>query len=280
MAEDREVTTKDIVPIPEREQGQAKGPELKLGDFSGPLDLLFFLIEKNEIDLFDIPVAELTAQYMSYLNDLSDLDLDLASDFLVTGAALIELKSRLMLPRQEEDGPKTDPRDELVLRLLAYRRCKLIAQGLQEREKRYAGVIFRVPENPARLGLKPQDPTLIYADETEFRAERFRRARDQVRSRNEARFQDLSEKMDYIVSREQLNLKTWMSKLWQRLKRGVKLSFDRLFPSADGRQKRLTGFLAVLELLKQNKITARQQGPFADIELTRREGGQDGTGEE
>lgn len=264
---------KDIVPIPEQDESRAQGPELKLGDFSGPMDLLYFLIEKNEIDLFDIPVAELTAQYMAYLDGLDQLDMDAASDFLLMGASLLELKSKMMLPNEKEDVQEGDPRDELVLRLLAYRRCKLIAQNLEEREKRYAGVSFRLPENPSRLGLKPPDPTLLYADESEFRAERFLQARDAVKARNEARFQDLSEKMNYIVSREQLNLKTWMKNLWKKLKHGAKLSFDRLFPAKEGRRQRLTGFLAVLELLKQNKIKAKQDGPFADIIITRREGG-------
>ncbi len=264
-------TDKDILPLPDTGEERRKGPELKLGDFSGPLDLLIFLIEKNEIDLFDIPVAELTDQYLDYLEKEDEAAMDLASDFIVMGASLLELKSRMMLPQDREEEEE-DPRDELVLRLLAYRRCKLIADKLKERAALYAPVVFRLPENPAALGIEPFDPKLLYADESQFSAERFRSGREAVSARNAARFQDLSEKMDYIVSREQLNLKTWIKSLWSRLKHGITLSFNRLFPASKGRRERLTGFLAVLELLKQNRITAEQEEPFADIILKRRKG--------
>ncbi len=270
MADERS-TSRDILPLPEQADLLPRGPDLTLGDFSGPLDLLFYLIEKNEIDLFDIPIASLTSQYLTYLEGVTDLDMDVASDFLVMGSSLVQLKSQMMLPKPPADIESQDPRDELVLRLLAYRRCKLIASELRRREEIYSGVVFRVPENPAHLGLKPPDPEALWADETDFSQVRFRQARAALVERNQARFQDLSEKMDYIVSREHISIKEWIDKLWQALLEEPEVHFDRMFPAAAGRSKRLTGFLAVLELLKQNKVSAKQTKPFADLIITRRE---------
>lgn len=240
--------------------------QFKIGDFEGPLDLLIYLIEKNEIDLFDIPIASLTDQYMEHLTGLEDLDIDVASDFLVMGASLMELKSRMMLPREkvEDSG---DPRDELVLRLLAYRRCKYIAKDLELREKTYQGVAFRLPARPQELGLNPLPADYYYADESEFSLERFNRAVESLSTRNGARFQDITEKMNYIVSRDQWNLKKWIQDLWRLLKRKTKLKFNEVFPFDLGPKKRLTGFLALLELVKQNQVTAKQDGPFQDIEI-------------
>lgn len=270
---DRFDNIKEILPLPEQDREKIKGPELRLGDFSGPLDLLFYLIEKNEIDLFDIPVASLTAQYLTFLDDLEQLDMDMATDFLVTGATLVQLKSAMMLPREKTDNDKADPRDELVLRLLAYRRCKLIAAELAKREELYASVVFRLPENPASLGLTPPDPTAQYADETDFSAARFKRSREALRARNAARFQDLHDKMEYIISREQISLKDWIEKLWQILLAKTTVSFDEVFPARRSKQGRLTGFLAVLELLKQNRILVEQAMPFAEIRLSKYRGG-------
>ncbi len=270
MAEKAQAS-KDILPLPETDDQVSRGPELTIGDFSGPLDLLFYLIEKNELDLFDIPIAELTGQYLRYLEGVTALDMDLMSDFLVMGSSLVQLKSQMMLPKPEAASDGGDPRDELVLRLLAYRRCKLIAAELKRREALYAGVIFRVPENPANLGIKAPDPAIFYADETDFSQTKFRQARAALAERNHARFQDLSEKMEYIVSREQISIKEWIDRLWQTLLSEPVIHFDQMFPTNSGRGKRLTGFLAVLELLKQNRITAKQAKPFADLVISRRE---------
>ncbi len=261
------MATREVFLVPDHEEDM-KLPQFRIGDFHGPLDLLIYLIEKHEIDLFDIPLASLTEQYLKYLEDLEGLDMDIASDFLLMGASLIELKSRMILP-QDENNLSEDPREELVLRLLAYRRCKLIAEELKQREQLYSGVYFRLPENPKNLGILAADRTENYADESEFRSKKFDIALKKVSDRNQARFQDLSEKMEYIVSRETLNLKDWITNLWTKLKVKAKLSFNQLFPAKSGSSQRLTGFLAVLELLKQNSIEAKQEEPFADIIITR-----------
>ena len=110
-------------------------PELRLQHFEGPLDLLCHLIEKNDIDICDIPIAEITSQYMDYLAAMKKLDMDIASEFLLMGATLVHIKSRMMLPGKKngaaEDG-EVDPREELVRRLLEYKMYKYMSYDLRE----------------------------------------------------------------------------------------------------------------------------------------------------
>ena len=117
---------------------------IRLAAFEGPLDLLYHLIEKNEIDIYDIPVAALTEQYLAYLDAAEDRDMDGMSEFLLMAATLLEIKSKLLLPKpkaEEEEGP--DPREELVQRLLEYKRIKDATETLKEREEEAALVYYK-----------------------------------------------------------------------------------------------------------------------------------------
>jgi len=101
---------------------------IKLQNFEGPFDLLFYLIEKNQIDIYDIPILEITEQYLDYLNAMQELDLDIASEFLVMAATLLHIKSRMLLPKREplpgEETESADPREELIIKLLEYKKYK------------------------------------------------------------------------------------------------------------------------------------------------------------
>lgn len=248
---------------------EAKGPELHLGDFSGPLDLLLYLIDKNEIDLFDIPIAELTNQYLEYLTSLTEVDLNNIADFLAVASDLVQIKSKMILPSYKEDGSSEDPRDELVWKLLLYRRCKLIARQLEEREERYSGVIFRkrLPDN--ELGIEVKDKTVFYTDAREFKTFRFDEAVQNIAARNQARYQDLSEKINYIVKRKHLSILDQINNLNTQLNKHSIINFNSLYSKSESKAELLTGFLAVLELLKNNEIIATQKEAFADIILSK-----------
>lgn len=248
---------------------ETKGPELHLGDFSGPLDLLLYLIDKNEIDLFDIPIAELTNQYLEYLTSLTEVDLNNIADFLAVASDLVQIKSKMILPSYKEDGSSEDPRDELVWKLLLYRRCKLIARQLEEREERYSGVIFRkrLPDN--ELGIEVKDKTVFYTDASEFKTFRFDEAVQNIAARNQARYQDLSEKINYIVKRKHLSILDQINNLNTQLNKHSIINFNSLYSKSESKAELLTGFLAVLELLKNNEIIATQKEAFADIILSK-----------
>ena len=241
-------------------------PELKIRQFEGPLDLLFHLIEKNDIDIYDIPIAEITDQYMVFLQDMDTLDMEVASEFLVMAATLIHIKSRLLLPDKKlpTDGEEEDPREELVIRLLQYRRCKLLARELKERHTQFADPILRLPSSADTLGVR------IDAVPQEFDPEQFRAAIQTVSSRNEVRFADLSAKITHILKRDKVSVRDKMRFVWQKLFGGGKIFFHEIFPSR-GTTKidRVVGFLAILELLRGNRISAEQEKPFDVILLHR-----------
>ena len=248
---------------------ESKGPELHLGDFSGPLDLLLYLIDKNEIDLFDIPIAELTNQYLEYLTSLTEVDLNNIADFLAVASDLVQIKSKMILPSYKEDGGSEDPRDELVWKLLLYRRCKLIVKQLEEREERYSGVIFRKRLSDKELGIEVKDKTVFYADASEFKTFRFDEAVQNIAARNQARYQDLSEKINYIVKRKHLSILDQINNLNTQLNNNSVINFNKMYSKSESKAELLTGFLAVLELLKNNEIIAIQKEAFADIILSK-----------
>ena len=122
----------------------------KLEKFEGPLDLLLHLIERDKIDIFDIPIVQITAEYMDYITQMEEEDLDLVSDFLVMAATLLEIKSRMLLPKEvdEETGEEVDPRAELVARLLEYRKYKYMAEQLENQEDEAELYFYKPPTIP------------------------------------------------------------------------------------------------------------------------------------
>ncbi|HAL74090.1 MAG TPA: chromosome segregation protein ScpA [Clostridiales bacterium] len=238
--------------------------ELKISQFEGPLDLLCHLIEKNRIDIYDIPIIQITDQYLAYLDSLQSLDMELASEFLVMAATLLHIKSRMLLPQKEtlgRDGEE-DPREELVLRLLEYRRCKTLASDLRERHDTYTACLFRLPESPVRLGI----PIEEQADSLSW--DSFWQACQQIARQNQLRFNDLSSKITHILKREKVSLKEKMRLIWRSAANRSRIFFNELFPAGQTSKAELvTGFLALLELLRLNKIRARQERPFDVILL-------------
>jgi segregation and condensation protein A len=121
---------------------------IKLEKFEGPFDLLFYLIEKNQIDIYDIPIAEITDQYLDYLTSMQELDLEIASEFLVVAATLLHIKSRMLLPKstQKPAEEESDPREELILKLVEYKKYKEFAKTLKDRELKWQRVHYKLPE--------------------------------------------------------------------------------------------------------------------------------------
>jgi segregation and condensation protein A len=231
--------------------------------FEGPLDLLLHLIREAKIDIYDIPIAEITAQYLETLALLEALDLSLAGEFLVMAATLMEIKSRMLLPRppaappDEEEGD--DPRSELVQRLLEYEQYKQLAER------------FRTLEEEGRLrftrAAPPEEGESVPLEEL--------RPDDLIRAlrRMLATFAEASPPIASL-QRERINLRLRMRELWGRLQESDDpLSFRSLF--GDGprpsRLEVIVTFLALLELLRLGRIRVFQSHPLSDVLLTKRE---------
>ncbi|BAX68319.1 ScpA family protein [Latilactobacillus sakei] len=238
---------------------------LILTDFEGPLDLLLHLINQTKIDIYDIPIAEITTQYLDYLHQMQELKLDVAGDYLVMAATLMKIKSKLLLPAPpamaealEEDY--VDPRQELVDQLLAYQAFQKIATVLQERESERQ-LLFAKPAstNPAekvvplaRGVIKPRD---LAAAVSKMLVEATVQQPDFKTVQNDEI--TIAEKMDWIID---------------RLKTRATTTFEQLVINRFDREEIVTTFLAVLELMKERLINCDQADYDEQILVTLKEG--------
>ncbi len=237
-------------------------PQFKIRQFEGPLDLLFHLIEKNDIDIYDIPIAEITKQYLDFLQGMKALDMEVASEFLVMGATLVNIKSRMMLPkvRKTEEYEGDDPREELVISLLRYKRCRLFAEDLRRRREIYSGCSLRLPTTAKELGIEPPK------EPQEFESEFFDQAVSDICERNKVRFADIAAKITHILRKDKLSVRERMKSLFQTIRRRGKMLFEELFAGKKAEKiDRIVSFLAILELLRSNKIECEQDKPFDSI---------------
>lgn len=250
---------------------QAVKPEIKLRQFEGPLDLLLHLIEKNDVDIYDIPISTITAQYMQYIESMKEFDMELASDFLVMGATLVSIKSRMMLPGMQaalvgNGDDVVDPREELVISLMRYKRCRVFAQDLKERRDKYDGARFRYASTAKQLGisLKPAEQT--------FDIEEFNDAVALINERNEQRFTDISAKITHILQRDKRSVKERIKSIWRSITGKGKILFSSLFGKKAEKMDKVVSFLAILELVRDNKVTVEQDRNFGEISIEEKKG--------
>lgn len=234
---------------------------LKLEKFEGPFDLLFYLIEKNQIDIYDIPILEITDQYMDYLNAMQELDLEIASEFLVMAATLLHIKSRMLLPSREpvaED--EVDPREELILKLVEYKKYKEFAQALKEREQKWERVHYKLPEPLPQIDVEYEldvSPVVL------------RSVFIDVMKRYKEKMNDVSTKMKRILNQEKVSLKSKVREILDFLGRGIRICFNKLYNTKEkSRLEVATGFLAMLQVVKVGRAEVEQPTAFGEIFLT------------
>lgn len=229
--------------------------EVFLEAFEGPLDLLLYLIRKQNIDILDIPVAEITRQYMGYVELMKSVRLELAAEYLVMAAMLAEIKSRMLLPRSSEvEGEEDDPRAELIRRLQEYERFKKAAEDIDTLPR--VGRDITVPTLPAPdAKARKLLPDVGLNELMLAMSEVMRRA-------------DLFE--SHQVSREVLSTRERMSDVLERLKGGQFVPFIALFTVEEGRLGVVVTFMAILELVKESLIELVQNEPFAAIHVRAR----------
>ena len=231
---------------------------VKLPTFEGPLDLLLHLIRKNEVDLKNIPVAEICRQFHEYLVLMQELDLEVAAEFLYMEALLVQIKSQLVLPRPAlADGTTPeDPRDELVRRLLEYRKFKGVAETLHEMEAVRLGLWGRPPARPEESGEEDVDLTEVSLFDL---LTLFRGALDRYRSQHPPALE---------IEHQKYSIREKMDDMLARLRTAAgPTPLTAVFASLSGRAEAIAVFLAVLELLRLRIIRALQAGEFADIYL-------------
>ena len=233
--------------------------KIHLEKFEGPLDLLLYLIKKNDIDIRDIPIAIITDQYMEYIEMMKMLDLDVVGDFLVMAASLMQIKSRMLLPPDPLAGPEVvDPRQELVDRLKEYEQFKLIAEGLKTKELYRQNLFGRIIDEEKLNEIKED------AQEVMFEATLF----DLINALSEA-LKHIPEKKDYQISQEEFTIEGKIHTLLHLLVENPRISLMDLFRRSTTKTEVVCTFVAVLELTRQKEIIIVQHRQFDDIEIVR-----------
>ncbi len=232
--------------------------KVKLEVFEGPLDLLLYLIKKDEIDIYDIPIERITRQYLDYMEMFKVLDLDIAGEFVVMAANLIYIKSRSLLPVHqqppEEAAEENDPRWELVRQLIEYKKFKDAAGHLQQRELAQEGSFPHVADAPDTVGERPLGEVSIFDLINAFHkvVARVNQSED-LREIFEENF-TVSDKIDLVM---------------KMTASGVPVAFTELFASVASRAEIVVTFLALLELIRMKHLRAIQSEAFGEIEIVR-----------
>ena len=240
----------------------SKACTIKIQNFEGPFDLLFHLIEKNQVDIYDIPINEITDQYMDYLFQMQEMDLEVASEFLVMAATLLHIKSKLLLPSTKQNKEEEiDPREELILKLVEYKKYKKFTEILRVREKEWEKVCYRQPEE---IDIKSEDEPI------ELSYDELKRVYVNLIERNERKINKGAGKMTQILQVEKVSLKSKIREVIKTLINKAYFRFSDLFSIATkSKLEVVTGFLAILELAKLKKVSITQNAQFAEIVVQR-----------
>ena len=243
--------------------------EIKLQVFEGPMDLLMHLIDKNQIDIYDIPIVTITEQYMEYINAMQKEDMDITSEFLVMAATLIDIKCKMLLPKEvNEDGEEEDPRAELVEKLLEYKMYKYMAYELKDRQMDAGLSWYRKKDIPAEIADYeiPINFDELIGDTTlsklnEIFQELLRRQEDKV--------DPIRSKFGNIQKEEiDMDAKTLFIKAY--IREHSRFSFRQLLEDQKSKSEIIVTFLVILEEMKLGEIEIEQEDTFGDIMITSR----------
>ena len=242
-------------------ESSADAYPVKLEHFEGPLDLLLHLIKKNEVNIYDIPIALITQQYLDTIEFMQELDLDIAGDYLVLAATLIHIKSKMLLPRPETaagvEGDEEDPRDALVRRLLEHQKYEAAAGLLHEREQLRSAQWLRPDERVAAIAgdeYEPEQEVDLFSLLNAFQAV-VERAKHRPR---------------VLLPPEQIPVEVRIEQLLARMSETEAIGFDELFADAHDRSGLIVTFLALLEMIRLKLVRVFQSGSFGPIRVYKR----------
>ena len=243
---------------------------VKLQIFEGPLDLLLHLIEKNKVDIYDIPIVEITAQYLDYIKAMETEDMNVMSEFLVMAATLLEIKCRMLLPREvDEEGEEIDPRAELVQKLLEYKMYKYMSYELKDRQVDAARTLFREKNLPKEVAddRPPVDVKALLGDADLAKLQSLFKM---VMKRQEDKIDPVRSSFGNIEKDEvDMDAKTTYVEGFIRLHKTF--SFRQLLEKQKSKMEIIVTFLVILEMMKMGKISIVQENTFDDIMITTKE---------
>lgn len=224
---------------------------IKLAQFEGPFDLLLFFIERDELDINDIPISTITEDFLAYIRQMEEMNIDLASEFILVAATLCRIKAKMLIPRKpiDEEGNEIDPREELVQRLLEYKRYKGILDDMREMEEIRSKQTFR--GNVSRELRIIATKALVDAELESLTMFKLLRAFERVMERYENR----NPKTVHQIANYNYSVKDQSDRIMRTIRSGVKTSFETIFKECENRIHAIVTFLSVLELANLQLIT-------------------------
>ena len=240
---------------------------VKIENFEEPLDLLLHLIDVNKFNIFDIPIVEITEQYLEFVRNMETKDLNVMSEFLVMAATLLEIKAKMLLPVEvDEDGEEIDPREELVQKLLEYKMYKYMSYELKDRMQDAAKAMYKNPTIPEEVEgyIEPVDIEKLLGDLTLKKLNDIFQA---VMKRQNDKVDPIRSKFGKI-EKEEVSLEEKLDFVEQYAIEHGTFSFKKMLEGQKSKMQIVVTFLAILELMKMGKIVIRQESTFADIMIT------------
>lgn len=243
------------------------GIPVKLQVFEGPLDLLLHLIDKNKIDIYDIPIVEITNQYMEYIQAMEKSDLNVMSEFLLMAATLLDIKCRMLLPKEvNEEGEEEDPRQELVEQLLQYKMYKYMSYELKDRQIEGDMVLYKEPTIPEEVK-NYEEPVDLDALLDGLTLAKLNQIFQDVMKKQGDKIDPLRSKFGKI-EKEEVTLPKKLDFVEGYARQHKKFSFRSLLKTQSSKTQIVVTFLAILEMMKTGKIRIEQEQPFEDIMIT------------
>lgn len=240
------------------------GIPVKLQVFEGPLDLLLHLIDKNKIDIYDIPIVEITGQYMAYIKEMEKEDLNIMSEFLVMAATLLDIKCKMLLPKElNEEGEEEDPRQELVEQLLEYKMYKYMSYQLKDRQVDGERSLYKAPTIPEEIleYVQPVDMDELLGDLTLVKLNRIFK---DVMKRQADKIDPVRSKFGRL-EKEEVTLPEKLIYVMEYAASHTRFGFRELLEKQCSKVQVVVTFLAVLQLMKEGAVSIVQEQPFDDI---------------
>ena len=241
---------------------ETKKYSIKIDNFEGPLDLLCYLIDKNKMNIYDVNLTEITNQYIEYLNAMEEMNLEIASEFIVMASTLLYLKSKNLLPKQEEEEEEITE-EELIRRITEYKKFKEISKVLKERYEIYANKFYKGPEE-----IKLPKQKL----EKDYGPEKIPEIYQTLIERNRVKINRNAKNIEKIALVDKYTVADKVKEMYKVLAKQKKFVFNKLFPiKKHEKQEVVTAFSGLLELSRRNKVLTSQEEIFGDITVEEKE---------
>lgn len=237
---------------------------LKIDNFEGPLALLYHLIEKNKMNIYEVKINEITDQYLEYIKQMERMDLEVTSEFILMASTLLHIKSRSLLPRKkiEEELDGVDPEEEIVLKLIEYKKYKEMSDILKIREEKWEKVFYNIGE-------KIKFKTELSLEE--ISVDNLLNAYKKIIVKNEKKVNRDVDNMDTILQYEKVSIKSKIRDVLKALMKNTMISFNKMFSlNTKSKTEVVTAFMAILELARNSKVELLQKSLFSEILVKRK----------